>query len=196
MYEKNESNQSQLQRLIAKGKEQGFLTYAEVNDHLPRDIVDAEQVEEIIHMINAFGVKVIEDKQDRDYLLMTMTDAPTTDVDVGDAEAELVSVESELGRTTDPVRLYMREMGTVELLTRQGEIEIAKRIEEGKKEVMYALSMHSNIIDDFLSLYEEKISQDESRIDELITGFIDETPMTRTTATSKQVKLITEEDNE
>ena len=153
MSEKKKEQESKLKQLIAKGKEQGYLTYAEVNDHLPPDIVDSDQVEDIIRMINDLGVKVFDEIQDRESLLMT--DGPTDDVDVGEAEAELVSVESDLGRTTDPVRLYMREMGTVELLTRQGEIEIARRIEEGQKEVMAALSMDPHIIRDFLKLYDE-----------------------------------------
>lgn len=172
MAEKNREQESKLKLLIAKGKEQGYLTYAEVNDHLPPDIVDSEQVEDIIRMINDLGVKVFDEVQDRDSLLMA--DGPTDDVDVGEAEAELVSVENDLGRTTDPVRLYMREMGTVELLTREGEIEIARRIEDGQKQVMAALSMYPEAIKDFLSLYHEKSELEESRYDELITGFIED----------------------
>ena len=127
------SQQSQLKLLIARGKEQGYLTYAEVNDHLPPDIVDPDQVEDIISMINELGIQVFEVAPEADALLMNENAA--TDEDAADeAAAALASVESELGRTTDPVRMYMREMGTVELLTREGEIVIAKRIEEGRSE--------------------------------------------------------------
>ena len=121
--------QSQLKLLVAKGKEQGYLTYAEVNDHLPQDIVDSDQIEDIIQMINDMGIQVVENAPDADDLIMA--EGGTADEDAAEAAAQaLASVESEIGRTTDPVRMYMREMGTVELLTREGEIDIAKRIEE------------------------------------------------------------------
>lgn len=121
--------QSQLKFLIAKGKEQGFLTYSEVNDHLPDEIVDPEQIEDIICMINDMGIPVHEEAPDMDTLLMTDTAVATDDDMAEEAAAALAIVDSEFGRTTDPVRMYMREMGAVELLTREGEIEIAKRIE-------------------------------------------------------------------
>lgn len=122
--------QSQLKLLVAKGKEQGYLTYAEVNDHLPQDIVDSDQIEDIIQMINDMGIRVVENAPDADDLIMA--EGGTADEDAAEAAAQaLASVESEIGRTTDPVRMYMREMGTVELLTREGEIDIAKRIEDG-----------------------------------------------------------------
>ena len=132
--------QSRLKELIARGREQGYLTYAEVNDHLPEDISDPEQVEDIIHMINDMGVKVFEVAPDADTLLLTDSDPSTDEAAVEEAAAALASVENDIGRTTDPVRMYMREMGTVDLLTREGEIEIAKRIEEGLREVMAAIA--------------------------------------------------------
>ena len=138
MSDNTEQQQSRLKELIAKGKEQGYLTYAEVNDHLPEDIADPDQVEDIIRMINDMGISVSEVAPDAETLLMTDGDAGD-DTDE-EAVAALAAVESDAGRTTDPVRMYMREMGTVELLTREGEIEIAKRIEEGIRGVMGALA--------------------------------------------------------
>ncbi|MBT6273923.1 MAG: RNA polymerase sigma factor RpoD, partial [Chromatiales bacterium] len=134
--------ESQLKRLIAKGKEQGYLTYHEVNDHLPDGIVDPEQIEDIVSMINDMGITVHEVAPDADALmLMEATDG--TDEDAAEeAAAALATLDSEFGRTTDPVRMYMREMGTVDLLTRQGEIRIAKRIEEGLREVLAALASY------------------------------------------------------
>ena len=138
----NQDQQSQLKLLIAKGKEQGFLTYAEVNDHLPNEIVDPEQIEDIIGMINDMGIQVYETAPDADALLLS-NDAVTPDEDAAEeAAAALATVDSEFGRTTDPVRMYMREMGTVELLTREGEIEIAKRIEDGLAQVYSALASY------------------------------------------------------
>jgi RNA polymerase primary sigma factor len=131
----NQDQQSQLKLLIAKGKEQGFLTYAEVNDHLPDDIVDPEQIEDIIGMINDMGIQVHETAPDADTLILSNDTASTDEVAAEEAAAALATVDSEFGRTTDPVRMYMREMGTVELLTREGEIEIAKRIEDGLSQV-------------------------------------------------------------
>jgi len=130
----------QLKDLIARGKEQGYLTYAEVNDHLPNDIVDPEQIEDIVNMINDMGITVYEEAPEAES--KTLTDTPATDEDaVEEAEAALASVDAEFGRTTDPVRMYMREMGTVELLTREGEIEIARRIEEGRMQVHEAICL-------------------------------------------------------
>ncbi len=133
-----QSKQSQIKLLIAKGKEQGYLTFAEVNDHLPQDIVDSDQIEDIIRMINDMGIQVSESAPDADELLMQEANA---DEDAAEAAAQaLATVESEIGRTTDPVRMYMREMGTVELLTREGEIEIAKRIEDGINQVQCSVA--------------------------------------------------------
>ncbi|MEM7468220.1 MAG: RNA polymerase sigma factor RpoD [Pseudomonadota bacterium] len=163
------SEKSQLKTLIAKGKEQGFLTYHEVNDHLPDDIVDPEQVEDIINMINDMGIKVHEVAPDLDGVILA------DDVDdeaAEEAAAALAAVESEFGRTTDPVRMYMREMGTVDLLTREGEIEIAKRIEEGLSEVLCALADFPGVVDLFLGEY-EKTKTEEVKISDIISGFID-----------------------
>ena len=132
--------QSQLKLLIAKGKEQGYLTYSEVNDHLPDGIVDPEQIEDIVGMINDMGITVHEEAPDADEL--SLMDANSTDEDAAEeAAAALATLDAEFGRTTDPVRMYMREMGTVDLLTRQGEIRIAKRIEEGLREVVSAAQL-------------------------------------------------------
>ncbi len=167
-----DQQQSQLRNLIAKGKEQGFLTYAEVNDHLPNDIVDPSQIEDIIGMINDMGILVHETAPDVESLLLS-DDAVSTDDDAADeAAAALASVDSELGRTTDPVRMYMREMGSVELLTRQGEIEIAKRIEEGLKQVLSSVVLYPNSIRFLVDEY-ERIVKDEGRLTDIVAGFID-----------------------
>lgn len=162
-------DKSQLKALIAKGKEQGYLTYHEVNDHLPDDIVDPEQVEDIINMINDMGIKVHEIAPDLDGVILA------DDVDdeaAEEAAAALAAVESEFGRTTDPVRMYMREMGTVDLLTREGEIEIAKRIEEGLGEVLSALADFPGVIEHFLGQY-DKSTVEEFKLTDIISGFID-----------------------
>ncbi|RDH82464.1 MAG: RNA polymerase sigma factor RpoD [endosymbiont of Galathealinum brachiosum] len=161
--------QSLLKQLIAKGKEQGYLTYAEVNDHLPEEIVDPEQVEDIINMINDMGITVHEVAPDTESLVLTDASA-TDDTAAEEAAAALASIENEFGRTTDPVRMYMREMGTVELLTREGEISIAKRIEEGLKQVMRALATNPRSVHQVLKSYEVVISE-EKRLTDLITGF-------------------------
>lgn len=165
------SQQSQLKLLIARGKEQGYLTYAEVNDHLPPDIVDPEQIEDIIRMINDMGIQVYETTPDADELLMN--DESVTDEEAAEeAAAALASVDSEFGRTTDPVRMYMREMGSVELLTREGEIDIAKRIEEGIRQVLGAIANYPDTIRILLeefALYEEE----QVRLTEIVTGFTD-----------------------
>ncbi len=167
-----ESPQSQLKLLVAKGKEQGYLTYAEVNDHLPQDIVDSDQVEDIIQMINDMGIQVLETAPDADDLLMA-ENTPAPDEDAAEAAAAaLASVESEIGRTTDPVRMYMREMGTVELLTREGEIEIAKRIEEGIYAVQTAVAEYPEAINSLLSEYDRFLTE-EIRLSDIISGFID-----------------------
>ncbi|SDJ48429.1 RNA polymerase sigma factor RpoD [Billgrantia gudaonensis] len=168
----NAQQQSRLKELIARGKEQGFLTYAEVNDHLPEDIADPDQVEDIIGMINDMGISVVEEAPDEDTLMMS--DHSTDESAAEEAVAALAAVESDVGRTTDPVRMYMREMGTVELLTREGEIEIAKRIEEGTREVMSALAWLPGAVDSILVAYDA--TQDEEapgRLSDLFSGFID-----------------------
>lgn len=168
-----EHQQSQLKQLIAKGKIQGYLTYAEVNDHLPSDIVDPEQIEDIISMINDMGIQVYEVAPDEDSLI---TDSATVTTDDEDAEevAALASVDSEFGRTTDPVRMYMREMGSVELLTRADELKIAKRIEEGQQQLVKAISRSCVVVEDFLQSF-DSISGEEGgiRLTDLISGFVD-----------------------
>jgi RNA polymerase primary sigma factor len=138
---KGNKQAKQLKELIARGKEQGYLTYTEVNDHLPSGIVDPEQIEDIVNMINDMGITVHEKAPDAESLLLSDAEVSSDDEDAAEeAEAALASVDAEFGRTTDPVRMYMREMGTVELLTRQGEIEIAKRIEDGLNQVKYHMA--------------------------------------------------------
>ena len=165
--------QSRLKELIARGKEQGYLTYTEVNDHLPDSIVDPEQIEDIIGTINDMGIKVLESAPDADSILMTDEVVDETDEDVAEeAVAALAKLESEFGRTTDPVRMYMREMGTVELLTREGEIEIAKRIEDGLLQVYHALAHSPRTIDLLLEEW-DLIEKGEKKLTDLIVAFID-----------------------
>ena len=163
----------QLKELIARGKEQGYLTYTEVNDHLPNDIVDPEQIEDIVNMINDMGIAVHEKAPDAESLLLSET-AVSGDEDgaAEEAEAALASVDAEFGRTTDPVRMYMREMGTVELLTRQGEIEIAKRIEDGLNQVKYHMAHFPPTIEKLLEVY-EAVAAGETRMQDFVVGFID-----------------------
>jgi RNA polymerase primary sigma factor len=169
-----EARRMRLKNLIVLGKERGYLTYAEINDHLPDDMLDAEQIENIISMINDMGIQVYDEAPDAETLLMNETTpavVPDEDV-VEEAEQALSTVDSEFGRTTDPVRMYMREMGSVELLTREGEIEIAKRIEDGLKHMIQAISACPTTIAEILSLA-EKIERDEMRIDEVVDGLVD-----------------------
>ena len=165
------SQQSRLKDLIARGKEQGYLTYSEVNDHLPEDIADPDQVEDIIRMINDMGIQVVEVAPDADTLLMSDGDS-TDEVAAAEAAAALAAVETEAGRTTDPVRMYMREMGTVELLTREGEIRIAKRIEEGVRDVMASLAHFPGIAQSIIDKYDLTI-QEEGRLSDILSGFVD-----------------------
>ncbi len=166
-----EDKQSRLKMLIAKGKEQGYLTYHEVNDHLPDDIVDPEQIEDIINMINDMGIKVHETAPDQDILMTDSTDGPDEDA-AAEAAAALVSVENEFGRTTDPVRMYMREMGTVDLLTREGEIRIAKRIERGINQVLIALTHYPVTIEWLLASYAD-VESEVGKLSDIIVGFTD-----------------------
>ncbi len=166
----DQAPQSRLKELITKGKEQGYLTFAEVNDHLPQDIIDSDQVEDIIRMINDMGIQVFENAPDNDTLMMSEAN---TDEDAAEAAAQaLATVESEIGRTTDPVRMYMREMGTVELLTRKGEIVIAKRIEEGIKEVQRSVSEYPPAINYLLEQW-DNFEAEEVRLSDIIVGFLD-----------------------
>ncbi len=163
--------QSRLKDLIAKGKEQGYLTYSEVNDHLPEDISDPDQVEDIIQMINDMGIQVFESAPDADELLMSEGDS-ADDIAAAEAAAALAAVETEAGRTTDPVRMYMREMGTVELLTREGEIVIAKRIEEGIRELMAALAHFPGAVQQILDEY-DLVAKEERRLADIMVGYLD-----------------------
>jgi RNA polymerase primary sigma factor len=165
-------NQSRLKQLIAKGKEQGYLTYAEVNDHLPQDISEPDQVEDIIQMINDMGIQVFEQAPDADELLMTEGDRSADEIAAAEAAAALAAVENEAGRTTDPVRMYMREMGTVELLTREGEIVIAKRIEEGIRELLSALAFYPGVARKLSNEY-ELVAKEEKKLSDILVGYLD-----------------------
>ncbi|HSL95180.1 MAG TPA: RNA polymerase sigma factor RpoD, partial [Thermoleophilia bacterium] len=167
-----DEKQSQIKLLIARGKDQGYLTYAEVNDHLPDDIVDPEQIEDIVNTINDMGITVYEKAPDAEELLLADTTVSADDDDTEEAAAALASVDSEFGRTTDPVRMYMREMGTVELLTREGEIRIAKRIEEGLEQVRHALSEFPGTVEVLLNQF-AGVEAGDVRLADLVVGFID-----------------------
>ena len=194
------AQQSRLKELIALGREQGYLTYAEVNDHLPEDISDPEQVEDIIRMINDMGINVSEAAPDADALLLAGAD--TDEAAAEEAAAALAAVETDIGRTTDPVRMYMREMGTVELLTREGEIEIAKRIEEGIREVMGAIAHFPGTVAEILNSFDRAIT-DGTRLTDIFNGYIDPDddiaeqptlPAVKTTATD--AKKLADDDEE
>ena len=168
-----ENRRAQLKALIILGKERGYLTYAEINDHLPDEISETEQVEGIVGIINDMGILVYEEAPDAEALLMSDAPPAVTDEEAAEeAEQALATVDSEFGRTTDPVRMYMREMGTVDLLTRDGEIEIAKRIEDGLKHMVQAISLCPGIIDDLLSIG-ERVKKEELGVDEFVDGLID-----------------------
>ncbi|MEE4361952.1 MAG: RNA polymerase sigma factor RpoD [Pseudomonadales bacterium] len=164
--------QSQLKELIAKGKDQGYLTYAEVNDHLPADISDPDQIEDIIRMITEMGISVFEQAPDADELL-SAGDSSADELAAEEAAAALAAVETEAGRTTDPVRMYMREMGTVELLTREGEIEIAKRIEEGIRDVMAAMALFPGTVQTVIDAYDKAVA--DERLTDVLIGYLDPT---------------------
>jgi len=167
-----EDRQSQLKLLIARGKEQGYLTYAQVNDHLPSEIVDPEQIEDIVNTINDMGIPVYEKAPDSQSLLASDPASPADEEAIEEAAAALAALDAELGRTTDPVRMYMREMGTVELLTREGEIRIAKRIEEGLDAVRLALASYPATHEHVLHTY-ELFKAGQARMIDLVVGFID-----------------------
>ena len=169
-----ELRRMRLKKLIMQGKERGYLTYSEINDHLPDDMLDADQIESIISMINDMGISVHDEAPDAEALLMSDAATAVTDEDVvEEAEAALSSVDSEFGRTTDPVRMYMREMGSVELLTRESEIEIAKRIEDGLRHMIQAISACPTIIENILELAAD-VEDGRLRADELVDGFLDD----------------------
>lgn len=164
---------TRLKSLIVLGKERGYLTYAEINDHLPDDVQDSEQIDGIIGMINDMGIQVYEEAPDAEALLMSDAPAPVADEDaVEEAEQALSTVDSEFGRTTDPVRMYMREMGTVDLLTREGEIEIAKRIEDGLKHMVQAIAACPSTITELLAMVDQ-VERSELGVDDLVDGLID-----------------------
>ncbi|HSC67153.1 MAG TPA: RNA polymerase sigma factor RpoD [Cellvibrio sp.] len=187
MSEDVQQQQSRIKELIARGKEQGYLTYAEVNDHLPEDISDPDQVEDIIQMINDMGIRVYETAPDADTLLMTDGDSAADEIAAAEAAAALVAVETETGRTTDPVRMYMREMGTVELLTREGEIVIAKRIEEGVRELMHAIAYWPGAVQQVLDEY-ALVAKEERRLADVVIGWLD--PVEDIPATLAEVEEI------
>ncbi|MBK9594867.1 MAG: RNA polymerase sigma factor RpoD [Rhodocyclales bacterium] len=190
-----ETRRTRLKNLIALGKERGFLTYAEVNDHLPDDMVDAEQIESIISTFNDMGIQVFDEAPAAEDLLMTEGTPPAVaDEDIEEeAEQALSTVESEFGRTTDPVRMYMREMGSVELLTREGEIEIAKRIEDGLKHMVQAISACPTTIAEMLDMA-ARVARDEMRVDELVDGLIDPNAAEDIEALAENEELAVEED--
>ena len=190
--------QSRLKALIAKGKEQGYLTYAEVNDHLPQDISDPDQVEDIIQMINDMGIQVFEQAPDADELLMAEGDRSADEIAAAEAAAALAAVEQEAGRTTDPVRMYMREMGTVELLTREGEIIIAKRIEEGIRELMAALAHYPSVVRQLCNEY-DLVAKEERKLTDVMIGYLDpaeHVPSASEMAAAAEAKGESDEDDE
>jgi len=191
-----ETRRTRLKTLIKLGKDRGFLTYAEINDHLPDDLVDAEQIEAIISTFGDMGIQVYDQAPDQEQLLITAesTQVASNDEDVEEqAEAALSTVDSEFGRTTDPVRMYMREMGSVELLTREGEIEIAKRIEEGLRHMVQAISACPTTVREILGLA-EKVDKEEMRIDEVVDGLID--PNAKDEFDPKKAEAASEEEEE
>src|SRR3989338_1566679 len=169
-----ESQKSRLKDLITRGKEQGYLTYAEVNDHLPADITDPEQIEDIISMINDMGIRVAEEPSQIEEFLLTENEAAvaTDEVAAEEVANALAVVDSEIGRTTDPVRMYMREMGKVELLSREGEIAIAKRIEEGINQMLTTLANQPRMIAEVLGDF-ERVEKGELRLSDIISGYTD-----------------------
>jgi len=168
----DQDQQSRLKELIAKGKEQGFLTYTEVNDHLPEGIVEPEQIEDIIRMINDMGIKVHESAPTESNEILSDTETEPDDDAVEEAAAALASLDSEFGRTTDPVRMYMREMGTVELLTREGEIKIARRIENGLNQAMSSLARYPDTMRLILERYNE-VREEEAKLSDVLVGYVD-----------------------
>ena len=187
-----DQQQSQLKLLIAKGKEQGYLTYSEVNDHLPEGIVDPEQIEDIISMINDMGIAVHEVPPDADALLLMGSAVNADDDETEEAAAALATIDSEFGRTTDPVRMYMREMGTVDLLTREGEIRIAKRIEQGLNQALEALASYPPTILALLDEY-KRVESGGTKLTDLLTGYIDPNAVEEEIPTPKQATAARED---
>ena len=170
--EKFKKQGSKISELIDKGREQGYLTYADVNDHLPEDISDPDQVDEIIGMINDLGLQVHETAPDADTLMLAESE-DSDDIALEQAAEALAAVENETGRTTDPVRMYMREMGTVDLLTREGEIEIAKRIEEGMRDLLNASVAYPKTVEYVIHFF-QLVKDEEKKINDFVTGFLEE----------------------
>jgi RNA polymerase primary sigma factor len=192
----NEDRRTRLKTLILLGKERSYLTYAEINDHLPDDMLDAEQIEGIISMINDMGIQVYDEAPAAEELLMSESPAPVADEDAAEeAEAALSTVDAEFGRTTDPVRMYMREMGTVDLLTREGEIEIAKRIEEGLKHMVQAISACPFSINQILDMA-AKVESEDMRIDELVDGLVDSSGEDVSMQMQEEIESTDEEDED
>ena len=190
-----DQQQSRLKLLIAKGKDQGYLTYSEVNDHLPEGIVDPEQIEDIISMINDMGIAVHEVPPDADALLLMGSTVNADDDETEEAAAALATIDSEFGRTTDPVRMYMREMGTVDLLTREGEIKIAKRIEKGLNQALQALAAYPLTIRALIREY-ERVEAGEAKLTELLTDYIDPNAKEEEIPTPKQRAAATDDDDD
>ena len=194
-----EERRTRLKSLIVLGKERGYLTFAEINDHLPDEIQESEQIEGIVSMINDMGIMVYEQAPDAEALLMADVPPPVTDEEAAEeAEQALATVDSEFGRTTDPVRMYMREMGTVDLLTREGEIEIAKRIEDGLKHMVQAIAACPTTITELLAMV-DKVESNELSVDEVVDGLIDievEAPMVGADLEEEAEEDIDEEDDD
>ncbi len=191
-----EARRTQLKNLIILGKERGFLTYAEINDHLPDEVLDADQIEGVISMINDMGIQVYDEAPDAETLLMQEAAPAVADEDVvAEAEQALTTVDSEFGRTTDPVRMYMREMGSVDLLTREGEIEIAKRIEEGLRHMVQAISSCPLTIQQILDMAAQ-VEKDELRIDELVDGFVEVEAEAASAEEDEKAEAASEDDEE
>src|SRR3989344_1585670 len=170
-----ETQRSQLKKLIIQGKAQGFLTYREINDHLPEDVHDTDQIEAVVNMINDMGIAVYDEPPDPDSLLLKTETPPAEDEEEAAEEAEAVvtsAVDSEFGRTTDPVRMYMREMGTVELLTREGEIDLAKRIEDGVRQTTEAIAACPAAIAEVVRMM-DLVEIDQMRLTDLVVDFVD-----------------------
>src|SRR5699024_4113884 len=191
-----QEQQSQLKQLIALGKEQGYLTFAEVNDHLPESITESDQIEDIIQMINEMGIHVVEKAADAEQLMMSGEETGAPDeVTAEETAAILSAVEAEPGRTTDPVRMYMREMGTVDLLTREGEIEIAKRIESGIRDVLRSLAYWPETVQFVLDDY-DRIIEEERRLTDIIAGYLDPNDDGAAAPTTAQAEIEEETDDD
>src|SRR6187397_2537887 len=192
-----EAQKKRLKNLIVLGKDRGYLTYAEINDHLPDDMTDAEQIEGVVTMLADMGIAVYDEAPDAEQLLMTEAPAPVAEEDVIEEAEEALSttIDAEFGRTTDPVRMYMREMGSVELLTREGEIEIAKRIEDGLKHMIMAISACPMTVGQILELA-DKIGKDELKIDDVVDGLLDFQEKIATTAVVESDDADDDEDDD